>query len=264
MTGDYALLLGLIGPPSVGKTTVVEALAGSGIPTLRLEEFAESHRGGFRATYGFEFDPSRAATVDVLLQAAFERRGFPPAPVVVLHGLPAAIPHVGFLHEIAQGCNARFGVVELYTSDIFLLGRYLNHRVCLDCADDISSGNVDPAALTSMAHPNCARCGSVLPDSESVVSAFSERLHQYAQSRLLLRGVAADLGIPWTKLDTSNSEVASCVQGVRTVIDLMMAVPVPDCVSSTLMVRCDDSGQWVSYRSTAGSPPGRDSPPGVP
>lgn len=262
MTGGNALMVGLVGPPGAGKAAVVAALAGSGIPAFRLEAFPDQRRGGeFRNAHGFEYDPTEFATIDVLLRAAFNRGESRSPRVLVLHGLPATITQVGRIYQVAQECEARFGVVELFANDVGLMARHLCRLVCPDCAPDTAASGVDPSTSTSMDGLKCAGCSRRIPDRERVVEAFSARLQQYHWSRLAIRGIVADLNIPWIKIDTTTCEDASVAGEVRTVIDWMMWEPFPVPAPAKPMHVPDPDGQWIPYLSTPGLLPSRASPP---
>jgi adenylate kinase len=212
-TDAEPLLLAVIGPPGAGKSTVIAALAGTGVPVFRLRETIRAHPH-LPATLPPTLDPlgwvSPEAVRRVLRAAFIDRRFGVGAPLVLLDNFPGTAAQLDMLTEVAACVRSRVALMELRADVGTVIARVRQRRVCRSCGPDPHA----PATLDGGDPNRCGACGDALTrrgtDSPRL---HRQRLARYIANRPHIAERAAERGIPHRAVsaDSSPSEVCRAV-----------------------------------------------------
>jgi adenylate kinase family enzyme len=189
-------LVAVIGPPGVGKSTVVGALAAeAGLPVFRLREAVRA-RPELLAGLAPGRDPLGWVDTEAvrrLLDATFvqDRLGSG-AAAVLLDNFPGTAGQLALLAEIGAATRAGVVVLELRADARTVAGRVTHRRVCSICGPDPHA----PAAPATDDPERCGSCRAVLTRRDTDLPRLHAlRLARYAANRPEIARGAAERGI---------------------------------------------------------------------
>jgi adenylate kinase family enzyme len=190
------VLVAVIGPPGVGKSTVVRALAtGAGVPVFRLREAVRA-RPELLAGLAPSRDPLGWVGLDAvrrLLTATFvdDRFGLGRS-AVLLDNFPGTAGQLALLAEIGEAIHAGVALLELRADARTLVGRVGQRLVCLVCGPDPHA----PAVAAGDDPERCGSCRSMLTRRDTDLPRLHAlRLARYAANRPEIVHGAAERGI---------------------------------------------------------------------
>lgn len=219
---NVALIVGVIGSPGVGKTTLSRALArrpGTTVISPRSAiRAALATRRGLHSLYapinelGWISDGALGLAVRIALGQAES------AEMLVLENLPGDAIQVADLWQASQRWEAQAVLLHLTADLDELVRRGTQRRVCAACEKDPDAQPHEPAYRA--ADPAaCATCGgrlSVRPDDEpDVLNHRIKRHKQYARAVL---SAAESLGIQVVSLD-ANQGPTMVLQGALSFVE---------------------------------------------
>ncbi|MGN9912670.1 AAA family ATPase [Phytohabitans sp. LJ34] len=204
------VLVAVIGPPGVGKSTVVAALASAeGMPVFRLRETIRA-RPELLAGLGPSTDPLGWVSLEAVrwvLDATFVRGRFTfGAATVLLDNFPGTAGQLDLLAQTAQAAAARVALLELRADMATIVGRVEQRRVCLVCGPDPHA----PAVAAADDARRCGSCRMVLARRDTDVPRLHGlRLARYAANQPEIAELAAECGIAHLSVnaDATMSEV---------------------------------------------------------
>lgn len=204
------VLVGVIGPPGAGKSTIVATLAEDcRLPVFRLRE-AILQRPHLLAGFGSSMDPLGWVTMEAVRQvlhaALVEDRFAAGAIAVLLDNFPGPAAQLELLAEIANDMNAKVGVLELRAELAAVVTRVTERRVCLYCGPDTHA----PAIPSPDEPGRCSACGAELFRRESDAPRLHGlRLARYGANQAEIAAATAKYGIPhlWVPADGELPEV---------------------------------------------------------
>ena len=198
----WTVLVAVIGPPGVGKSTVVGALASAGgVPVFRLREAIRA-RPELLAGLGPSTDPLGWVSLEAVrraLHATFVHRRFTfGARTVLLDNFPGTAGQLDLLAQTAEAAAARVALLELRADMATIVGRVAQRRVCLACGPDPHAPAV-PAADDAR---RCGSCRTVLARRDTDVPRLHGlRLARYAANQPEIAERAAERGIAHLSVD---------------------------------------------------------------
>lgn len=160
-------LVAVIGPPGVGKTTVVTALAQlEGLPVFRLRE-AVIVCADHLADLSPGTDPLGWVGIQAVhrtLRAAFiDGRFETGVGPVLLDNFPGTDHQLHRLAEVAAVIGRRIAILELRADESTVSARVAARRICPTCSPD---GHA-PATFSATDDTRCARCNAQLTRRDS-------------------------------------------------------------------------------------------------
>lgn len=199
------VLVAVIGPPGVGKTTVAAALADhGGVRVFRLREAVRA-RPEVLAGLAPSADPLGWVSLEAVrrvLRAAFMEHRFPLcAAPVLLDNFPGTADQLDSLAEVASLVGARVAVLELRARVATVVVRVAERRVCPTCGPDSHA----PASPADTGADRCGACGGSLVRRESDVPRLHGlRLARYLSNATGIAGLAAERGIPYLTVSAEH------------------------------------------------------------
>lgn len=217
------LLLSLVGPPAVGKSTVSRALAvRHDAQVFRLREFAHElqRRDPGSARLFDNVDALGwfgAGAVAYCLRRAFVEREVAAAGMVVLENFPGSRVQFGQLHAVAAARAVPLVLVELVAPEDVLWQRVAARRVCPTCEPDPHGDPHRPARGLSERPGRCATCSGELTTRRGDRPAtFAARLARFSERIGAIRRAAIARGRPLYMVHATVG-VDACLDEMRAV-----------------------------------------------
>ncbi|MGH3694652.1 MAG: hypothetical protein ACRDRX_11830 [Pseudonocardiaceae bacterium] len=200
----------VIGPPAVGKTTLVMQIGRlPGTRVFRLREHVPENSLAATATnaegLGWIDDITVITSVRGYLENLFYEDE---VHTLLLDNFPGKGSQVGLLlsvlRQLAPGCIMR--VIELVADPDVLRRRAVSRRVCHHCERDPLCDPRLPAMTSAVNPERCARCEHLLHTRRGDIPAVYETRHQrYYQMAEGIRSALSNADITVTRLDGSQS-----------------------------------------------------------
>ena len=219
-------IVGVIGPPGAGKSTIIATLAPpAGLPVFRLREAIRDYSDVLAG-----LPPSKdplgwvsCEAIDRILRAAFlDHRFIVDDGPVLMDNFPGTARQLEQLVKIAVLVGRRLALLELRAETPTVDLRVAQRRVCSHCGPDLHT----PAKAAKGDHDRCSVCGAKLRCRDSdIPKVHKARLARYHANAPEIAELALNRHIPHLTICADHEVRKVCCLARRAFDELTAIVP---------------------------------------